>query len=62
MVCDSVVEYRPFFEQASQGGGMQKSLGDHFFERGAQLNKLAFLQQVVPCQSGELTDYGSISL
>jgi V-type H+-transporting ATPase subunit d len=51
LACDSVVEYRPFFEQTSQGGGMQKSLEDHFFEREAQLNKLAFLQQV-PCQSG----------
>jgi V-type H+-transporting ATPase subunit d len=45
LACDSVVEYRPFFEQTSQGGG-QKSLEDHFFEREAQLNKLAFLQQV----------------
>ena len=46
LACDSVVEYRPFFEQTSSGGGMQKSLEDHFFEREAQLNKLAFLQQV----------------
>jgi V-type H+-transporting ATPase subunit d len=46
LACDSVVEYRPFFEQTSQGGGMLKSLEDHFFEREAQLNKGAFLQQV----------------
>jgi V-type H+-transporting ATPase subunit d len=46
LACDSVVEYRPFFEQTTQGGGTQKSLEDHFFEREAQLNKLAFLQQV----------------
>jgi V-type H+-transporting ATPase subunit d len=46
MACDSVVEYRSFFEQTGSGGGIQKSLEDHFFEREAQLNKLAFLQQV----------------
>jgi V-type H+-transporting ATPase subunit d len=48
MACDSVIEYRSFFEQTSSGGGggFQKSLEDHFFEREAQLNKLAFLQQV----------------
>jgi len=45
VACDTVVEYRPFFEQTNQGGGMQKSLEDHFFETEAQLNKLAFLQQ-----------------
>jgi V-type H+-transporting ATPase subunit d len=45
LACDSVVEYRPFFEQTNQGGGMQKSLEDYFFEREAQLNKLAFLEQ-----------------
>jgi len=45
LACDSVVEYRAFFEQMSQGS-MQKSLEDHFFEREAQLNKLAFLEQV----------------
>lgn len=46
LACDNVVEYRPFFDQSGQSGGMQKSLEDHFFEREAQLNKLAFLQQV----------------
>jgi V-type H+-transporting ATPase subunit d len=46
LACDSVIEYRQFFDQVSQGSGMQKSLEDHFFEREAQLNKLAFLQQV----------------
>jgi V-type H+-transporting ATPase subunit d len=46
MACDSIVEYRSFFEQTGSGGGIQKSLEDHFFEREAQLNKLAFLQQV----------------
>ena len=45
VACDCVVEYRGFFEQANQGGGGQKSLEDYFFEREAQLNKLAFLQQ-----------------
>jgi V-type H+-transporting ATPase subunit d len=45
VACDSVVEYRGFFEQGS-GGAAGKSLEDHFFEREAQLNKLAFLQQV----------------
>jgi len=47
LACDSVIEYRPFFEQANQGPGIQKSLEDFFFEREAQLNKLAFLQQVL---------------
>ena len=47
VACDSVVEYRGFFEQGS-GGAAGKSLEDHFFEREAQLNKLAFLQQVMP--------------
>ena len=47
LACDSVVEYREFFEQGSGGVGTgAKSLEDHFFEREAQLNKLAFLQQV----------------
>jgi V-type H+-transporting ATPase subunit d len=46
LACENVLEYRPFFEQTSQGGGMQKSLEDHFFEREAMLNKGAFLQQV----------------
>ena len=46
LACDNVLEYRPFFEQTSQGAGMQKSLEDHFFEREAMLNKGAFLQQV----------------
>jgi V-type H+-transporting ATPase subunit d len=46
LACDSVVEYKPFFEQSVTGAGMTKSLEDHFFEREAQLNKLAFLQQV----------------
>lgn len=46
LACDSIVEYRLFFEQAASGGGVEKSLEDHFFEREAQLNKLAFLQQV----------------
>jgi V-type H+-transporting ATPase subunit d len=45
VACDSVVEYRGFFEQGS-GVAVGKSLEDHFFEREAQLNKLAFLQQV----------------
>jgi V-type H+-transporting ATPase subunit d len=45
LACDSIVEYRPFFEQSTQGDG-SKSLEDHFFEREAELNKLAFLQQV----------------
>jgi vacuolar-type H+-ATPase subunit C/Vma6 len=45
LACDSVVEYRGFFEQGS-GGAAGKSLEDHFFEREAHLNKLAFLQQV----------------
>ena len=46
LACDCVVEYRSFFEQTMQGGGIQKSLEDHFFEREAQLNKNAFLEQV----------------
>ena len=46
LACDSVVEYEHFFEQSVQSGEMQKSLEDHFFEREAELNKLAFLQQV----------------
>jgi V-type H+-transporting ATPase subunit d len=46
LACDNVVEYRQFFEQSTSSAGGQKSLEDHFFEREAQLNKLAFLQQV----------------
>jgi len=50
LACDSVVEYRGFFEQGTGGvGTAAKSLEDHFFEREAQLNKLAFLQQVSNC-------------
>jgi len=43
MAVDAISEYRPFFDQGSGAG--QKSLEDHFFEREAHLNKLAFLQQ-----------------
>ena len=39
---EGIPEYKAFFEQ----GSSQKSLEDHFFEREANLNKLAFLQQV----------------
>lgn len=45
LACEGVVEYASFFEQSAQSDSA-KSLEDQFFEREAQLNKLAFLQQV----------------
>lgn len=45
LACDGIAEYASFFEQSTQSGAT-KSLEDQFFEREAQLNKLAFLQQV----------------
>ena len=45
LACDGIAEYASFFEQSNQSG-VTKSLEDQFFEREAQLNKLAFLQQV----------------
>ena len=45
IACEGVVEYSSFFEQSAQTDST-RSLEDQFFEREAQLNKLAFLQQV----------------
>ena len=45
LACEGIVEYASFFEQSMQSDSA-KSLEDQFFEREAQLNKLAFLQQV----------------
>jgi V-type H+-transporting ATPase subunit d len=45
VACEGVVEYSSFFEQSAQTDST-RSLEDQFFEREAQLNKLAFLQQV----------------
>ncbi|KAK2465336.1 hypothetical protein APHAL10511_002690 [Amanita phalloides] len=51
MACDSVMEYRSFFDSASGGGhtdsgqGIASQLEDKFFQMEIHLNKQAFLQQ-----------------
>lgn len=51
LVCDNIMEYRPFFDAAQtngSGGGSSdegQSLEDRFFAYDVHLNKMTFLQQ-----------------